>query len=109
VSWNANTESDLAGYRVYYALPDDPGWTLDNGEYSFSGAFHMQDVGNVTTCAIPVTAGPYAVCVTAYDTSGNESGYSEVVSGYHQERAEPVVIQVNAPPSAPVTITIRIE
>lgn len=71
VSWNANTEADLAGYKVYY------------GTASRSYGAHV-DVGKVTSCDlenIPTGRTCY-VAVTAYDTSSNESGYSEEASIY---------------------------
>ena len=71
VSWNANTEADLAGYKVYY------------GTASRSYGAHV-DVGNVTSCQLDnISSGATChVAVTAYDTSGNESGYSEEASVY---------------------------
>jgi hypothetical protein len=69
VSWNANTETDLAGYKVYYGTQ--------------SGAYGSPvDVGQATTCTIAdVTGGAtYYVAVSAYDTSGNESEKSAQVS-----------------------------
>ena len=56
LSWSANPESDLAGYKVY--------WDTDSGHpYA-----NMVDVGNVTSYTIPgLTPGTYYVTVTAYD------------------------------------------
>lgn len=69
VKWDPNSESDLAGYKVYY------GKTSNN--YS-----DMVDLGNATTVDIRnlergVT---YYFAATAYDNSGNESGYSKEVA-----------------------------
>ena len=109
VSWNANEELDLAGYKVYYAQPGDSGWTLEDG-YIFTGPFeHTQDVGNVTEYIIPdLIQGPYAIAVTAYDTSGNESDYSEIKTKYFNVMETPTVPVVHVMKS-PVTITITIE
>jgi len=68
--WDANPESNLAGYKIYYGsdyrtydAPDSP-----------------IDVGNSTSHEMSLNAGIYHFAVTAYDTEGNESGYSyEVV------------------------------
>ncbi len=70
VQWDPNTESDLAGYRVYYGEA--------SGAYS-----HQIDVGNVTSCQIhQLTVGKiYFVAVTAYDYWNNESRFSKEVSG----------------------------
>ena len=85
LSWSANSESDLTGYKVY--------WDTDSGHpYA-----NVQDVGNVTSKTISgLSSGTtYFVTVTAYDstyssgndnsstiinenqTAGNESWYAE--------------------------------
>jgi len=68
VSWNANTDADLAGYKVYYG-------TL-TGTYG-----PAVDVRNVTAYQIAnVQSGStYYVAVSAYDSSGNESSRSTEV------------------------------
>lgn len=70
VTWNANTESDLAGYKVYFGTA--PGQystpvTVTAPSYTFQGATDK------TT---------YYVAVSAFDTSGNESALSDEVSIY---------------------------
>jgi hypothetical protein len=69
LAWDANTESDLNGYVVYYGT-------------SSKNYDHTIDVGNVTTCTIPdLTEGQtYYLAATAYDSSLNESAYSEEIS-----------------------------
>ncbi len=76
LSWNAPTANadgtplnDLAGYKVYYGN--------SSGTYS-----QNISVGNVTTYIVNnLSEGlTYYFAVTAYDTSGNESGYSNEVS-----------------------------
>lgn len=69
--WNANTESDLAGYKVYYGN--------QSRTYSSSanvGKVTSYQIGNVST------GRTYYVALKAYDTSGNESGYSSESSIY---------------------------
>lgn len=65
VSWNANTEADLAGYKVYYGYaPGDRQYVVNVGlvtKYQFG---FMQDTW---------------LAVTAYDLTGNESGFSNEV------------------------------
>ncbi len=59
--------TDLAGYRVYFG----PG----SGNY-----IYKNNVGNVNICTIGgLTSGTWCFVVTAYDTSGNESDYSNEV------------------------------
>ena len=69
VSWNANTESDLAGYQVFY------GTSSRNYPNSIS-------VGKVTSATITgLTVGTtYYIAVKALDTSGNLSGFSAEVT-----------------------------
>ena len=69
LTWNPNTETDLAGYKVYVGTA--------------SGTYGAPiDVGNVTTFqVVNLSQGQtYYFAVTAYDYSGNESGFSNEVS-----------------------------
>lgn len=82
-SWDANLETDIAGYRVYYA--NSTIWPY-NGTGATEGSSGI-DVGNNTTYTLSgLTPGSYYFFVTAYDsgydgdrdqTDGNESWYSE--------------------------------
>ena len=69
LSWQANSEPDIAGYSIYYG-------TLSR---SYSSPI---PVGKITTYTISnLDEGKkYYFAVTALDTSGNESGYSTEVS-----------------------------
>ena len=69
LSWNPNTESDLAGYRIHYGTA--------RGSYSAP-----IDVRNVTVYTLIGLAPEqtYYFAATAYDSSGSESGYSNEVS-----------------------------
>ncbi len=66
ISWNANTESDLEGYRVFYGT--------SHGSYA-----NVINVGRRATIDVSgLAAGmTYYFAVTAYDFSGNESVFSE--------------------------------
>jgi len=66
ISWNANTESDLEGYRVFYGT--------SHGSYG-----SVINVGRRTTIDVSgLAAGmTYYFAVTAYDFNGNESAFSE--------------------------------
>ena len=68
LSWNANAELDLAGYKIYYGTASQ--------NYTF-----VVDAGNVTDYNLhnlnlreEVT---YYIALTSYDTAGNESDLSE--------------------------------
>jgi hypothetical protein len=69
LSWNPNSESDLAGYKVYY------------GNSSRSYSFNV-NVGNQISYIVKdlVEGETYFFAATAYDFTGNESGYSNEVS-----------------------------
>jgi len=83
VSWQANAESDLAGYQIYYGTSQN--------FYSV-----ILDVGNVTTYNVTgLTAGTtYYFAMTAYDQSGNESEYSTEVSYKVEDTTPPTVSAV---------------
>lgn len=68
LAWDANTESDLAGYKVYYGTA--------SGVYGTPITIGTQTTYTVT--GLP--PGTYYFAVTAYNTSGLESGYSNEVS-----------------------------
>jgi Fibronectin type III domain len=68
VAWDARTEPEIVGYKIYY-----------------QGITHSDlrriDVGNVTTYRVTgLDPDTYYFCVTAYDNPGNETACSNVVS-----------------------------
>ena len=72
IEWDANTEPDMHSYRVYYKPVTD---------VEYSKVTHYEVVHpttNVTeiTVALNIPDGEFNLVVTAVDTSGNESGYS---------------------------------
>ncbi len=71
VTWNANTEADLAGYRVYVGTT--------SGSYNFAGPFEVSGATSFTVPNLPVGT-TYFFAVTAFDKSGNESTKSSEVS-----------------------------
>ncbi|MFW6148000.1 MAG: fibronectin type III domain-containing protein [Thermodesulfobacteriota bacterium] len=79
LAWDANTEPDLAGYKVYYKRsssgPPYDGTEAREGESPI-------DVGEVTQVTLhDLTENVvYFIALTAYDTEGRESGYSQEVS-----------------------------
>ena len=91
VSWDANTESDLAGYRIY--IGDETG-KYDNGtDVGLKTIFEWKNLDPGRT---------YFFVVTAYDKSGNESGFSDEVS-------YTLALPDTVPPAAPTGIKILIE
>ena len=71
VSWNANTESDLAGYRIYVGTR--------SGSYGVVGPFEVTNTTSFTVPNLPLGA-TYFFAVSAFDKSGNESAKSAEVS-----------------------------
>ncbi len=71
VSWNANTEADLAGYRIYVGTR--------SGSYGVMGPFEVNNRTSFTITNLPVGA-TYFFAVSAFDKSGNESAKSAEVS-----------------------------
>jgi len=68
LAWDANTDPGLAGYNVYYGA--------QSRVYSTSIKLGLQ-----TTCTVTgLPPGTYYFAVTAYNTAGLESGYSNEVS-----------------------------
>jgi hypothetical protein len=88
LSWQSNTEPDLAGYRVYF------------GSSSRSYGPYIS-VGNVTRYTVSNLdeGSTYYFCLTSVDTSGNESGYSAEVS-------KQISISQAAPP--PLALAVKI-
>jgi hypothetical protein len=69
LAWDRSQEPNIAGYRVYYGTT--------SRHYTA-----MRSVGNSTTATITLLEPgvTYYFAVTAYDTSGNESAYSQEIS-----------------------------
>jgi hypothetical protein len=112
VTWNANAETDLAGYKLFYTAPSDAGWTLASGKYSFTGAAwsHNLDVGNVTTYTISnIVAGPYAVTLRAYDTANNISAMADPGTAYYNIESTVGIPPIDVPPGKPVQVIINVQ
>ncbi len=91
--WKANKESDLAGYKIHTGI----------ASLTYTKTV---DVGNVTTYVMSdVTEGTTVFgAVSAYDTSGNESGYSKEGSA-----TIPIIPPIDTtPPGVPETPTVII-
>lgn len=65
ISWNGNSETDIAGYKVYYGT--------SSGSYA-----EIIDAGLATSADVAGLSNgiTYYFAVTAYDTSNNESDFS---------------------------------
>ncbi|MEN6447822.1 MAG: fibronectin type III domain-containing protein, partial [Syntrophaceae bacterium] len=86
VSWNANTDEDLEGYKVYYGTqPGSYGPGIDVNNVT---SYQIDGLSNGTT---------YYVAVTAHDVSQNESGFSPEQN-----------VSIPAPDTTPPTGTVAI-
>lgn len=70
--WDASPDSDLAGYRLYQSTV--------SGEYDKSKVVAVIPANLTTTTLENVQDGKYFWVATAFDTSGNESEYSNEVT-----------------------------
>lgn len=91
-TWNPNTESDLAGYKLYQGTV--------SGKYG-----PPVDLGNVTTYTLTLPAltvdQTYFFALTAYDKSTNESGKSSEVSK--------LIVGVVPVPATPPTVVLAVQ
>ena len=71
LSWNANSEPDLGGYKVYLGTA--------SGVYGAPFAALPMDVTSYTVTGLE-TGTTYFFAVTAYNSSGAESSFSNEVS-----------------------------
>jgi exo beta-1,2-glucooligosaccharide sophorohydrolase (non-reducing end) len=69
LSWNPNTETDLAGYRIYRS---------NGGDYEIIGFKSRADTSYGDNAGIPPKTFSYKI--SAYDSSGNESALSEKIT-----------------------------
>ena len=85
LAWDANTESDLAGYRIHYGTA--------SGSYTVTVAV---DKSTPTCTILNLSAGQtYYFAASAYNASGASSGYSNEVS-----------YTISVPNTAPTTPSI---
>jgi hypothetical protein len=68
LQWDPNSETDLAGYKVYYGT----------ATRTYGSPIVVGKVTSYTLAQLP--AGTYYIAVTAYNTAGLESGFSNEVS-----------------------------
>ena len=103
VNWSANSESDTAGYIVY--------WDTDSG-HSYTNSANVGNVTNHTITGLSLTTGRYYVTVTAYDANYNSSNdLSDTITNENQTNGyesyyatEKVVGETTAPTAGTLNI-----
>lgn len=94
LTWNANTESDLAGYKLYQGTV--------SGQYG-----PPVDLGNVTTYTLTLPTltidQTYFFAITAYDKSSNESKLSAEVN--KKVAGTPPIVSQSGPSALPLQFT----
>lgn len=83
LGWDPNTESNLAGYKLYYG-------PTPRTEGAYTDTVVINDKG-VTTwdLDLDLSQGTYYLALTAFDTDGNESGFSNEVEAKMSSSGEP--------------------
>ena len=97
LAWDANTEADLAGYKIYYG--------------SASRVYENTITVDLTPQKVvtDLADGLVFFAVTAFDDQGNESGFSNEVSVDIDTIAPQVVVNVTATITGKITYTVTIE
>ena len=94
LAWDPNSESDLEGYGVYFRLGSS------GPPYELFGYVTLQELNDPDNPAFAVTGlvmgSSYYFSVTAYDTAGNESGYSAPVCAQIGDQ----ILPCTSPPSS---------
>ncbi len=99
LAWDPNSESDLAGYKVYYGPSIRTG--TDPKICVLCGYGKIIPIGKVTTFTISDLAngeGVYA-SLTAIDNSGNESAFSNEVNGTAKDPASSLQLSLKSGPN----------
>jgi len=94
LTWTANSEPDLAGYRIYQCHLQP--CTKSSGNQSL-----LVTLGRVTTFNIGTPAVTQYYFITAYDSANNESGSSNLVTVAATGSLSPVLL--SSPRSSPIT------
>ena len=75
--WDQNTETDLAGYYLYWRTQADTFSDTNRVQVlptNKASPTHTAPSFNLGT--LNLTSGNYSIAISAYDTAGNESGLS---------------------------------
>lgn len=81
LAWDPNTESDLAGYKLYYG-------NAPRAQAPYTQTVLIND-RTATNWQVTLNPGVYYFGLTAFDRTGNESGFSNEVSAQIQQVQPP--------------------
>lgn len=109
LAWDANSETDLAGYAMSYKLsvagPPYGGTGILEGDAPIDIPItSLADVANPSITLHELPMGTYYFVVIAYDESGNKSGYSNEVT-YVVDLEQPIEPDPVAP-GPPENLTV---
>ncbi len=90
LTWNANPEMDIAGYKIYWGSPTG---------YSFA---HVVDAGNVNAYTLSGVSIADSIAVTAYDTQMNS--FEDQFEGHESWYTYAVGIQTPSFSASPIII-----
>jgi len=96
LQWDANTETDLAGYKVYHNIESSP----------LAGTVPLEVSTPTATISGLDPDKAYSFAVTAYNTAGVESSFSNIVS--IPEQAPPAIAITAPADNASVSGTVSI-
>jgi hypothetical protein len=110
LGWNANTETNLGGYKIYYG-------TTQGGPYNGTGSSNgtspitvplnsLSNPGSPEFTVHGLPDGKYYFVVTAFSTEGLESGYSNEV--YTESSPSSPTSSTNPTNSAPVLSSLEV-
>lgn len=105
LQWDPSTDPDLAGYRIYYQANSSAQPFAGSGAVEGSAPL---DVSTSTTASISGLdpGNSYYFAVTAYNSSGLESVYSNIVQV--QEMVQPVVSIISPAPDSTLSGTASV-
>jgi hypothetical protein len=96
LAWDPNTETDLAGYKIYHGTA-----SREEGGYAKPNFYDIIPAGTETYIMVAPGDGIHYFSLTAYDTAGNESEFSNevwtVLPTFEPPYSEgiPIVIDMN--------------
>jgi len=101
IKWKKNSESDVAGYRLYYSANSDlSDWQLAADETTLTNEIDEYTFNSPSEYLVPPSSKTYFYAMTAVDQVGQESGMSDVYarSDLQDGTLYPTALIVNAFP-----------